>query len=162
MPDSERRKLDKKAKRLRFVGYSKNPKGYRLFDEETCKVTTKRDVLFNETCFDVATTDVCNKPSANKEEMISIVPETNETQTDEEVSDDQPQEEPCRSQRQRRQPIWYGFTEYADTAVVDHIACNVCEVVESRTIEEALAGDQAKEWKAAAEAEYQLLIDNET
>ena len=35
IPDSQRRKLDKKARKYRFVGYCKDSKGYRLFDEET-------------------------------------------------------------------------------------------------------------------------------
>ena len=35
IPDCERRKLDKKAEKLRFVGYCKNSKGYRLLDEKT-------------------------------------------------------------------------------------------------------------------------------
>ena len=33
IPDAERRKLDKKAEKLRFVGYSRKSKGYRLFNE---------------------------------------------------------------------------------------------------------------------------------
>lgn len=47
IPEVERRKLDKKAQKLRFVGYSVTSKGYRLFDEETHKVNTCRDVEFN-------------------------------------------------------------------------------------------------------------------
>ena len=38
VPDSERRKLDKKTQKLRFVGYSCMFKGYRLFDETKRKV----------------------------------------------------------------------------------------------------------------------------
>ena len=34
-----------------FIGYSKNPKGYRLIDLSTEKVVTRRDVLYNETDF---------------------------------------------------------------------------------------------------------------
>jgi len=33
--DGERRKLDQKAEKLRFVGYSIKSKGYRLLNEET-------------------------------------------------------------------------------------------------------------------------------
>ncbi len=33
IPDSERQKLNKKARKICFVGYSKNSKGYRLYDE---------------------------------------------------------------------------------------------------------------------------------
>lgn len=32
VPDSERQKLDKKSKKMRFVGYSLTSKGYHLFD----------------------------------------------------------------------------------------------------------------------------------
>ena len=51
VPSTERRKLDKKAQKLCFIGYSKNPKGYRLIDVSTEKVVTRRDVVFNETDF---------------------------------------------------------------------------------------------------------------
>ena len=34
VPDTERGKLDKKAVKLRFMGYANNTKGYRLWDEE--------------------------------------------------------------------------------------------------------------------------------
>ena len=53
VPDVQplRRKLDKKANKLRFVGYSKKSKGYRLFDEDTRKTIIRRDVIFNETVF---------------------------------------------------------------------------------------------------------------
>ena len=51
VPDVQRRKLDKKANKLRFVGYSKKSKGYRLFDEDTHKTIIRRDVIFNETVF---------------------------------------------------------------------------------------------------------------
>ena len=48
-PDSEGRKLDKKAEKSRFVGYCKNSKGYRLLDhtdEKTRKILKRRDVTF--------------------------------------------------------------------------------------------------------------------
>ena len=47
--DAERRKLDKKAVKLYFVGYRQNSKGYRLFDEDGKKIVVKRDVTFYET-----------------------------------------------------------------------------------------------------------------
>ena len=50
-PDGERRKLDKKSKKIRFVGYSLTPKGYRLFDETNRKLYIRRDVEFNENDF---------------------------------------------------------------------------------------------------------------
>ena len=54
IPDSQRRKLDRKAVKLRFVGYSIQSKGYRLIDEQTSMVYTRRDVVFNEQDFGCA------------------------------------------------------------------------------------------------------------
>ncbi|CAB0016811.1 unnamed protein product, partial [Nesidiocoris tenuis] len=48
VPDAKRRKLDPKAERLMFVGYSDVSKGYRLFDPKTAGVRTSRDVVFVE------------------------------------------------------------------------------------------------------------------
>ncbi|BES97747.1 Hydra magnipapillata [Nesidiocoris tenuis] len=45
---AKRRKLDSKAERLMFVGYSDVSKGYRLFDPKTSGVKTSRDVVFFE------------------------------------------------------------------------------------------------------------------
>ena len=56
----------------------------------------------------------------------------------------------------------YGFNEYADTAKVDHVACNVCQVTEPNTIEEALTSGHATEWKAATDSEFESLMENET
>ena len=53
VPDCSRQKLDKKADKLRFIGYCTNSKGYRLFDEKTRKLIKSRDVTFNETDFDL-------------------------------------------------------------------------------------------------------------
>ena len=51
VPDCERRKLDTKSKKMRFVGYSLTLKGYRLFDETNRKLCIRRDVEFNESDF---------------------------------------------------------------------------------------------------------------
>jgi len=45
---------------------------------------------------------------------------------------------------------------------VHHFAFSVCQIVEPKTMEEALASDQAQEWKAAADLEYTSLMENET
>ena len=55
VPDSQRQKLDSKAVKLRFVGYSIQSKGYRLIDEQTSTVYTHRDVVFTEQDFKEAT-----------------------------------------------------------------------------------------------------------
>lgn len=47
IPDGDRRKLDKKAVKLRFVGYANNANGYPLYDEEKRRILIHRDVVFN-------------------------------------------------------------------------------------------------------------------
>ena len=47
VPSTERIKLDKKAQRMCFIGYSKNLNGYGLIDLSTDKIVTRRDVVFN-------------------------------------------------------------------------------------------------------------------
>ena len=73
VPDCERQKLDKKARKLRFVGYCKTSKGYRLYDEDTRRIFKSRDVIFNETDFAVKTPMAKKR---KKEEVLDIEPES--------------------------------------------------------------------------------------
>ena len=107
-------------KKLRFVGYCKNSKGYRLFDEETRK---GRDVIFDETVF------VFNKPvTEQKNTTFDVGEETHQPQDDTEQPQDEPQddtqqsEERRRSQRARGPPVRFGVDEFANTTEADHMA----------------------------------------
>ena len=48
IPKDERHKLDDKARRCIFLGYSTNGKGYRLYNPNRRKIVHSRDVKFNE------------------------------------------------------------------------------------------------------------------
>ena len=48
IPKDERHKLDDKALRCIFLGYSTNGKGYRLYNPNRRKIVHSRDVKFNE------------------------------------------------------------------------------------------------------------------
>ena len=150
VPDTLRDKLAKKAEKVRFVGYSRNPKGYRLLNESTGKVTVRRDVVFNENDFGkgiVRTDDTVVVEMSSSEPCPSEVT---------------PQQRP---QRQIRPPIRYGVDEYADMAsedVVCHNALSACQILEPSTFDEALAGSHAAEWKQAADLEYESLMSNNT
>ena len=61
-------KLDDKAEKFHFVGYSKNPKGYRQYDERSDKVVTRRDVIFDENNFSI---DPMSKSNDNLELLVS-------------------------------------------------------------------------------------------
>ena len=91
IPDCERRKLDKKAEKLHFVGYCKNSKGYRLLDEKTRTIVKRRDVTFNESNFDLS------KTVTVKHITTDMGPEVSEQE--EEPQRDEPQQEPRRSER---------------------------------------------------------------
>ena len=157
IPDSQRRILDKKARKYRFVGYCKNSKGYRLFDEETRKVVKRRDVVFNEENFDLnSTTD------QNQRATLDLDSDSEPEQSPaHEVEDAQPQSV-RQSSRTRKPPVRFGL-EYANVTTIEHLACTAGpHVLEPRTIEEAFSGDDADKWKTATDSEYSSLLENET
>ena len=144
VPDALRQKLDKKAEKLRFVSYSRNSKGYWLLDEKTQKVVVRRDISFNETDFGYSSTN----PNTEAKEIVEV----NLTEIEE---GRQEEDTPRHSARQRQPPVRYGLDEYADMATaadhVHHFAYIVCQIVEPKTMQEALASDQAQKGKAAAD-----------
>ena len=157
IPILQRRKLDKKARKYRFVGYCKNSKGYRLFDEETQKVVKRRDVIFNERNFDLnSTTDPDQQATLDLDSDSEV-----EQNSAHEVEGARPQYV-RQSSRTRKPPVRFGLDEYADMATIEHVACVAGQVLEPHTIEEALSGDDADKWKTATDSEYNSLLENET
>lgn len=145
IPAQERRKLDKKTVKLRFVGYANNAKGYRLFDEEKRRILIRRDVIFDESNFNF-----------NQEVRNEITFKTGESESrDDEVVTIR------ASSRIRNAPRRYGYDDFADTVTVDHHA-NMCRVTEPITLKEAMVSPNAKEWQEAADLEYESLLENET
>jgi len=45
---------------------------------------------------------------------------------------------------------------------VHHVAYNVCQIQEPNSLEEALATEHADQWRAAANSEFESLLENET
>ena len=167
VPDCERRKLDAKSKKMRFVGYSLTSKGYRLFDETNRKLYIRRDVEFNESDFgqkSVMTTEPDPKSMEVKQNADATAKDEEEVAENRRSEKEEEQLELRRSERTRKTPVRYGYEEYADTATyrVRHVAYHLSEVDEPSTIQEAKSGDHAAEWKVATEAEYNSLIENKT
>ena len=160
IPDTNRKgKLSKKAEKLRFIGYSLQTKGYRLIDEGTSKILVRQDVIFNESDFQYyrSKVDIVDGATTNGHEEV-VIPKEDEELV--ELEQPQPEEEVGQvdqhryPRRQRTAPIRYGIDEYIDTAFLDG-----GQIEEPQTIEEALKN---KEWKEAADSEYQSLMENET
>ena len=123
IPENQRQKLDKKADKLRFVGYSIKSKGYRLLDEKTSKVLIGRDVIFNETNF-------CQlKETGN--DLVEVKMSSDDSETCEPERHEYPQQ-------QRHVPIRYGIDEYVNTAV-ESLGDTLTP------LEEALTSDHATE-----------------
>ena len=167
VPDCERRKLDAKSKKMRFVGYSLTSKGYRLFDETNRKLYIRRDVEFNESDFgqtSVMTTEPDPKSMEVKQNADTTAKDEEEVAENRRSEKEEEQQELRRSERTRKTPVRYGYEEYADTATypVRHVAYHLSEVDEPSTIQEAKSGDHAAEWKVATDAEYNSLIENKT
>ena len=74
--------------------------------------------------------------------------------------------QPRRSDRDHRWPVRFGIDEYADVATVEisvqHFSYNACQIMEPKSMEEALSSDHAKEWKAATDSEFDSLLESET
>ena len=51
IPDEQCKKFDKKAEKLRFIGYAERQKAYRFWDQEKRKCVVRKDVVFNEIDF---------------------------------------------------------------------------------------------------------------
>ena len=142
--DAERRKLDMKAEKLRFAGYSLQSKGYRLYNEETGQILIRRDIVFNES-------DFGHKADEAKFESIEVT-EADSSQTELKCFETEA-DEPRHAERQRKPPVRFGFEELADTVTVkhqvNHVTYNICHITEPKTTNEALSSEYAIEWKAA-------------
>ena len=159
VPDSSRQKLDQKAVKMRFVGYSLTQKGYRLYDENRQKIFSRRDVTFNEIDFGSTRVQMkCDEDGTESAEEIELKGKEEQANVDEQH--DLPKD-PRRSGRERNPPKFY-HDEYAGICTAKYASLHVAEIDEPETLKDALESEYAAQWKAAADAEYQSLLENET
>ena len=172
VPDVHRRKFDDKSEKMRFMGYSKGGRGYRLLNEETMQVTYRRDVRFDENCFTY-------NPSRTDSVTLRVQDQQAETPTDtceEAVGEcEEPEEEPevpvlderadplPHAQRPRVQPKCYGIDEiYLAEMPVVHSAFSAVSVPEPTSMKEAMTSEHRTQWKCAVQEEYDSLLEHET
>ena len=157
MPDAIRQKLDKKAEQMRFVGYSGQPKGYRLLNEKTGKVI-KYTMWYHANFGKYVEPNIVGS-------VDTVVVEGTREELDKVSQSESARQGPTM---QTRPPTKYGVDEYVDTASctlddhAHHVTYNVSQIKEPVTMEEAMASKYSAQWKQAADSEYESLISNET
>lgn len=70
IPGERRKKLDKKARKLKFVGYDESSKGYRLTNKDTKDVIIARDVKFLTSDSDITEVE---STDATKESIVDSI-----------------------------------------------------------------------------------------
>lgn len=157
IPDQLRQKLDAKAQKLRFMGYSSQTKGYKLYDESTGKMVVRRDVSFREDSFSQENENGNDQSPQTEQLDASSDGSTSQSSVPELQSGDHPR----RTERISKPPVRFGYDEYAEN-VAHHVAYRACEIVEPATFQEARESAQSKEWMAAAQTEYDSLASSKT
>lgn len=183
IPKQRRLKWDPKSIEVIFVGYCNDTKGYRLYDESKKTVIKSRDVIFKEnTVMDMSVPVPLSdsKLLEETEQSTSSTKEGSNTSTDEALTDDSflsVQERIDSSDedyipendlkslvpsnitlRPRNKIVRPTFLCYNDTPEPpSHLM-----YAEPRTVEEALSCNDADQWKAAMDSEFQSLIQNNT
>ena len=174
IPDANRRKLDSKTEKLRFIGYASTfgTKGYRLYDEVSRRLINSRDVIFDEANFNVRKIDnfVSEEESdvsggeikcevSGGENPERVIKQENDIKVE---NDENVALEP-ELRRSSRTNAGIPATRFDDEfAYNHHFAYRVCMIDEPQTLNEALNSNYSKEWKEAADDEYQSLLKNET
>ena len=163
IPDQKRTKLDPKSKKLILVGYDNNSSNYRLFDVSTRKITISRSVIFNEKAngfvdkpdsIEIAV-NFENKDLVLETHQNQVVQESNlEVLPNNEHNLNEPQENDMpnlRPQRDIRLPKKY-----------EEFELNYVETDIPSTYKEALACDNAENWRTAINEEIEALEKNQT
>lgn len=174
VPTEKRGKLDSKAIKLKFVGYSEVSKAYRLLDPRSGKITVSRDVKFLGSCqpVDEIRMEELVIPSSNIPlEQIEERDEPTEP-CDDQSDDDEVWEDPETYNEQVDEPN----DEQVDEPEVrrstrtnqgkppDRYVCAAGPVIqeEPKTFKEAMASSQRNQWKQAMAEELDSINSNET
>ena len=150
IPKEERKKLDSKSRKCFLLGYGSTTKGYRLYDPQKRKVFHSRDVIFNEQKYGFDDSSEPQKesewqvyPEYSDEPMETVESPAHSDEPSETA--DSPAPPPRRSERERREPNYYGFQ------------CNLSDVKEPKSVCDA---QKSQEWADAMQAEMDSLHDH--
>lgn len=164
VPKEKRTKLENKAVKCIFIGYSYGVKGYKLWDPVAQKVIHSRSVIFRE----IKSPSVTLQPEQTKKEDVIQLPSTPERvesrpldrqEFEESLSSSESleeEEEPPtqlvqRSTRHRQPPERYSPDDWRCIFALN------TSVDEPKSVEEALGMNDAESWKIAMEEEMAAL-----
>jgi len=173
VPDEKRRKLDDKAVKCIFVGYSTEKKGFKCWDPDCKKLLVSRNVVFNEgsSYYDEGATPSSPPPIPDLEEPKKegvALPSQGVSCDDSQHSDENPSPScspssssnpTLRRSTRLRKPI--DRLRYDSHYAEQHVAfmANVGNTIEPQCYEEAA---KEKVWQDAMDEEHSALIDNNT
>ena len=178
-PNPYQRKMEAKSEQMRFVGYQKGTKGYRLYDEKNKHLVIRHDVVFKEVNFkgdEIIVTPVDAEPS----DMTKIGKDVHDPDLQSDAQDDvlkaginngdadkrDDSANTTRSGRVSQKPRCLGDCagdkelEFLDliphSSAVQHCLFfhGICQ---PQSIEEALETLEAMHWKHAADEEMETL-----
>ena len=144
IPKDERRKLDSKASKCVFLGYSNESKAYRLFDMVKKKIIVSRDVIFNENDFGL--NDSTGSKASSCDRPVEII-YSDESEISDSVDNGTSLGRPIR---QRKAPDYYG--EWVTVANND--------IGEPSSVKQALNCAEYKHWETAMQNEMNSLDKN--
>lgn len=144
IPKDERKKIDPKARKCLFLGYSDCVKGYRVFDEQRGIVIFSRDVRFDEDTVPVTRAISQQDEDSDDEPVDDVTSQEQEEQNQEPV--------PLRrSQRERRSPDRYG----------EWVAAVAQDYESPRSFSEAMKNPDKGRWQSAMKDEMDSLKAND-
>ena len=107
--DGECKKLDKKAQKLWFIGYTETAGNYKVWDENKQRCYSRHDVIFNESDFKTSPETSKQEPEGTEEPLNSVQIEVEETE--QENTQEEQLQLVRHSQRVKKTPIHYGVDE---------------------------------------------------
>lgn len=162
IPKEDRKKLDYKAKRCIFLGYSEDVKGYRLYSCIDKRVLFSRDVIFNESLLGFQKeSSFLNDEDQSMESVHVGTNDSNDSDLHHDDGEESEREDNSptvassirRSDRHRQKPDRYGVWINATTTGQ--------YPTEPKNFHEALTSPENKEWSNAMEKELLSLQKNE-
>lgn len=184
VPKEKRKKWDPKSKKMIFVGYCDNTKGYRLAEPKTNRIIKSRDVQFlenvknkndiylpcdvNSSIEEVQLAPSVRAPDSGTVKLLESA-DANSSETSDEYETDIDQDEsyvpPISSQelpqstitlRPRNRP--HKNEENSQPSYF----CPVGNLRDPDSVKEALSSENAENWKLAMDDEFQSLLKNNT